>query len=224
MTARPDAPLPTGFTRLPIDVVDDEHIASYLARRHVPEVLYQAVIDRAKGNWLIATLLADQALAATGLDPAMLPTELSEIFTQSLRRAGANTVERWRDEFWPVLGVLAAAGAGPILPLRLLCAASGRLGGPDRPFRVRDRLVDLHGLIIRDRPGTDGERIGLFHQTLADYLFDPANTAFGVDPQESHRALARVYSLDRTRRGPRSQRPDSSLRRGQGGGAPLGDR
>ena len=68
--------------------------------------------------------------------------------------------------------------------MRLLCAASGRLGGPDRPFRVRDRLVDLGGLVARGRPGTDDEHVGLFHQTLADWLFDPSHVAWGIDSRE----------------------------------------
>ena len=74
-----------------------------------------------------------------------------------------------------MLGALAAAGVGPILPLKLLCAASARLGGPDRPFRVRDVLADLRGMVVRDRAGTDDEHVGLFHETFADYLLVAAS-------------------------------------------------
>jgi hypothetical protein len=194
VTARPDTPQPGGLTMLPMDFVEDEHILSYLERRRVPKELRQAIIGRSKGNWLVAKLLADQALTSPGLDPASLPAELSEIYAQALRRAGAKTDQLWRDEFRPLLGVLAAAGVGPILPSRLLCAASGRIGGPDRPFRVRDRLIDLRGLIVHDRPGTDEERVGLFHQTLVDWLFESSNSAFGIDPLEPHRALAEAIA------------------------------
>ena len=76
----------------------------------------------------------------------------------------------------------------------LLCTASGRLGGPDRPYRVRDVLVDLRGLVVRDRAGTEDEQLGLFHQTLGDYLLDPASGPFGIDPQEPHRALAEAIA------------------------------
>jgi phage tail protein X len=190
VTARPDTSQPTALTRLPIDIVEDEYLLSYLKGRRVPEALCQAITGRARGNWLVAKLLADRALASADLDATRLPARLSEIYAQSLRGAGANTTERWRGEFRPILGVLAAAGVGPVVPLKLLCAAGGRLGGPDRPFRVRDRLVDLRGLIARDRPGTDDEHVGLFHQTFVDYLLDPDNDTFGVDPQGPHRALA----------------------------------
>ena len=188
--SRPDTPRPAGASEVRLDVAADADIRSYLARRKVPESLHGAIAVRAGGNWLIASLLADQALKAPGIDPESLPSDLAGLYAQNLRQAGARATERWRGEFRPVLGALAAAGVGPILPLKLLCAASARLGGPDRPPRVRDRLVDLRGLVVRARPGTDDEHVGLFHQTLADYLLDPASDPFGIDPQEPHRALA----------------------------------
>src|SRR5271166_1353167 len=194
VTSRPDTPRPTGATEVRLDVAADADIRSYLARRQVPESLHAAIAVRAGGNWLIASLLADQALKAPGIAPESLPSDLAGLYAQNLRQAGAWATERWRSEFRPVLGALAAAGVGPILPLKLLCAASARLGGPDRPPRVRDRLVDLRGLVVRARPGTDDEHVGLFHQTLADYLLDPASDPFGIDPQEPHRALAEAIA------------------------------
>ena len=88
-----------------------------------------------------------------------------------------------------MLSALAAAGVGPILPLKLLCAASARLGGPDRPFRVRDVLADLRGMVVRDRAGTDDEHVGLFHETFADYLLVAASESYRIDSVESHRAI-----------------------------------
>ena len=194
VTSRPDTPRPAGASEVRLDVAPDADIRSYLARRKVPESLHGAIAVRAGGNWLIASLLADQALKSPGIAPESLPSDLAGLYAQNLRQAGAWATERWRGEFRPVLGALAAAGVGPILPLKLLCAASVRLGGPDRPPRVRDRLVDLRGLVVRARPGTDDEHVGLFHQTLADYLLDPASDPFGIDPQEPHRALAEAIA------------------------------
>ena len=194
VTSRPDTPRPAGASEVRLDVAADADIRSYLARRKVPESLHGAIAVRAGGNWLIASLLADQALKSPGIDPESFPSDLAGLYAQNLRQAGARATESWRGEFRPVLGALAAAGVGPILPLKLLCAASGRLGGPDRPPRVLDRLVDLRGLVVRARPGTDDEHVGLFHQTLADYLLDPASDPFGIDPQEPHRALAEAIA------------------------------
>ena len=169
-------------------------LLAYLARRRVVDRLHAAILARAQGNWLIARLLADRALAEPDLDPASLKGDWATIYAGNLERAGAETNTRWRDEFRPVLGVLAAAGVGPVLPLKLLCAASARLGGPDRPFRVRDILVDARGLVVRGQAGTEDEHDGLFHQTLADYLLDPASTPFGIEPIEPHRALAEAIA------------------------------
>ena len=194
VTSRPDTLRPAGASEVRLDVAADADIRSYLARRKVPESLHGAIAVRAGGNWLIASLLADQAVKAPDIAPESLPSDLAGLYAQNLRQAGAWATERWRGEFRPVLGALAAAGVGPILPLKLLCAASVRLGGPDRPPRVRDRLVDLRGLVVRARPGTDDEHVGLFHQTFADYLLDPASDPFGIDPQEPHRALAEAIA------------------------------
>jgi len=194
VTSRPDTPRPAGASEVRLDVAPDADIRSYLARRKVPESLHGAIAVRAGGNWLIASLLADQAQKAPGIAPESLLSDLAGLYAQNLRQAGAWATESWRGEFRPVLGALAAAGVGPILPLKLLCAASARLGGPNRPPRVRDRLVDLRGLVVRARPGTDDEHVGLFHQTFADYLLDPASDPFGIDPQEPHRALAEAIA------------------------------
>ena len=216
VTSRPDTPHPAGASEVRLDVAPDADIRSYLARRQVPESLHGAIAVRAGGNWLIASLLADQALKAPGIAPESLPSDLAGLYAQNLRQAGARATERWRGEFRPVLGALAAAGVGPILPLKLLCAASGRLGGPDRPPRVRDRLVDLRGLVVRARPGTDDEHVGLFHQTLADYLLDPASDPFGIDPQEPHRALAEaIAELAPAGRTTRLTRCTATRRRGR---------
>src|SRR5258706_6215517 len=72
-----------------------------------------------------------------------LPGELVEIYDSVLRQAGATDPKRWQNELRPVLSLVAAAGVGPILPLQLLCAASGRIGGPSPPSRVWDILVDI---------------------------------------------------------------------------------
>jgi tetratricopeptide (TPR) repeat protein len=189
-TARRDTDLIGLPEAVAADRVDDEIIATYLARRAAPTALHGVILRRAAGNWLVARLLADLALADPKLGPDAFPADLRAIYAENFRRAGAASSDRWRRELRPILGVLAAAGVGPILPFELLRAASTRLGGPDRPFQVRDVLVDLRGLVVRSSPGTDDEHVGLFHPTLAEYLLDPTAGPFGLDPVEPHRALA----------------------------------
>jgi hypothetical protein len=76
---------------------------------------------------------------------------------------------------------------GPVLPVALLCAASGQLDGPEEPARVRDVLVQLRGLVVRGAPGTQEEHLGVFHTTFADLLSDPE---VGIDGPAAHAALA----------------------------------
>ena len=188
VSSRPQTLLPAGADEFETAQADDGLIAAYLARRDVAPDLREAIVGRADGNWLVARLLAD--LAASGPVASELPHDLAAIFERALRQAGASDGERWRKELRPVLATLAAAGTGPILPIGLLCGASGKLGGPERVSRVRDVLVDLRGFVVRAEPGGATEHVGLFHQTFTEYLLDPASGVFGIEPEEPHRALA----------------------------------
>jgi hypothetical protein len=189
VTARSDTPPPAQSKTLLLGRADDDTIRCYLERRQIPSNTHQAIVSRAQGSWLVSRLLADQVSVNPDRDPQDLPPDLVGIYDQALRQVGASESQRWRAELRPVLGVLAAAGIGPILPMPLLCAASSKLGGPGRPTGVRDILVDLRGLVIRVSSGTEKEQVGLFHQTFAEYLLDP-EVAFSIDPVEPHGALA----------------------------------
>jgi len=85
VTSRPDTPRPAGASEVRLDVAPDADIRSYLARRKVPESLHGAIAVRAGGNWLIASLLADQALKAPGIAPESLPSDLAGLYAQNLR-------------------------------------------------------------------------------------------------------------------------------------------
>jgi hypothetical protein len=189
VTSRPDTPSPAELREVSIGAVEDKLITAYLEQRGIAPDHHAAVVAQARGNWLIARLLGDLLMADPTADLSALPADLVGLYERNLERVGAAEMGRWRYEFRPILGVLAAAGVGPVLPLPLLCAASGKLGGPSRSARVRDVLVDLRGLVIRSAPGTADEHVGVFHQTLAEYLLNPAH-AFGSDPEEPHAALA----------------------------------
>jgi tetratricopeptide (TPR) repeat protein len=91
----------------------------------------------------------------------------------------ANPIE-WSQNLRPVLTPLAAAGAGSVMPLSLLCAASAGFGGPREPPRVRDVLARLGRLIVRSQPGTDREVVGLFHPTLAEHLAEHARNRVDI--------------------------------------------
>jgi Tetratricopeptide repeat/NACHT domain len=190
VAARPETPVPPRARSLTVELAATEDLHAYLTRRKFDLASRDAIIGRAAGNWLVAQLLADLVAADSACDVAALPPDLAALYTEALGRAGATDTDRWRTMLRPVLGVLAAAGVGPVLPLKLLGAASCHLGGPSRPTPIHDVLFDMRGFVARSAPGTENEQVGLFHQTLIDYLFGPSAGPFGIDSQEPHAALA----------------------------------
>ena len=156
----------------------------------MPEEAGAAIIDRAQNHWLITKLLADAVLDKRALDLARLPMTVNEAYALGLDQAGA--ADAWRTRFSPVLGPLAVAGAGPVLPLALLVHASAALGGPSDAVGVHEVLGALRGLVARRDSSAPNEHAGLFHPTLAEYLLSPEAilTGFAIAAQSAHRALA----------------------------------
>jgi hypothetical protein len=182
VTARPDTELPAGSQTFELGPAADKSIEAYLGRRGVPEGRRPEVVNAAGGSWLVARLLADQLVD----DPSSASAgTLSDVYDDLLQRCGATNDE----DTLRILILLAAAGAGPVLPLTLLCAASKALGGPSSPARVRDHLVRLRGFVVRDAAGTDREVVGLFHQTLADHVAHRDQCASTNRVADAHRAL-----------------------------------
>jgi hypothetical protein len=170
--------LPDGF--LPVTMPDPSsvQIRRYLQRRRIPEDRLAEVEAIAAGNWLIITLLGneltdlteDESKKSTGL-----PRTREGLYNALLKRACAPGQPDWHSELAPVMAVLACAGAGVALPLSVLCAASGGLGGPDQRAGVHDAIVALHRVLERIDPGTDDEQVMLIHPTLVEHLASSKN-------------------------------------------------
>jgi Tetratricopeptide repeat/AAA ATPase domain len=186
VTARPDTTLPSIHRLLTLDRVESIYIERYLEHRKVPPDRASGILHQVDGNWLVARLLADLATEVDG-NPMGAPRTLYTAYRDELLRAGADDPASWTQTLRPVLAALAVAGVGPVLPLPLLCHASGLLGGPDQPARVRDVLVRLRGLVVRGNPGTSEEHIGTFHTTFADYL--RGDQDFAIDERAAHQGL-----------------------------------
>ena len=117
---------------------------------------------------------------------------MDDAYAKLLDQAGA--ADAWRQKFRPVLGPLAVAGPGPVLPLPLLARASKELGGPEDVEGVRSVLAALRGLVVRRDAGTPREHAGLFHPTLAEYLLGPsaASAGYTLDAEAAHRAMVQA--------------------------------
>lgn len=140
---------------------DSTLLARYLEGRRVPVDLAQAfaiACARGSSGWLLARLLADTFAGLSESDRDDLLQRLHRgderdallglLFDRVLDEVGANDPTEWAGNLRPLLTPLAAAGAGPVIPLRLLGTASARFGGPDVPARIRDVLARLGRLIV----------------------------------------------------------------------------
>jgi len=161
LTSRSDPGLP-GTTVMAMPPLDEQ-----VARRYLRGEL-------ADGRWLVLELASGQAAADSA-------TSLDGLYDELM--AGARA--RWGAPVEDVLALLAAAGTGPILPIDVLEAALAKSGHTTRAtlFAILGD-EDLYRVIDRAGPGTPTDRVGLFHQTLADYIAARSPLLHG------HRAIA----------------------------------
>ena len=128
------------------------------------------------------------------IELAQLPDTLNEIYAKLLDQARASGASD--QTFRQVVGLLAVAGEGPVLPISLLVQACETLGGPEGSHGVRVVLDRLGGLVARRDAGTTEEHAGLFRATLAEYLLDPSasGAGFPLDARAMHEAM--IQAID----------------------------
>ena len=187
VTARPDAWLPERTEQLRIRAAEDAAVRAYLEDRGIGGDVARKISALASGNWLVVSLLAG-LVSAPGSDVAGLSASWVSMYDGALSSIGADDSGTWQNQYRPVLTVFAAAGTGPVLPMALLRLASEKLGGPSRMGSVRDTLVRLRQFVVRGRPGTRDEQVGLFHTTLKDYLSGGCGQ-YAIDVRRGHRAV-----------------------------------
>lgn len=166
ITARPETTLLKNMQVVLISMPADEEIADYLKMRGVVATRIIEIVNAAKNNWLVAKVFADLLIENPTVSLDFAQITLGDIYDTMLCSGGI-TVE---NSLLQTLAVLAASGEGPALPLSLLCGASDALGFDSSSTAVRNRLVLLKGLAIRNAGGTEDEHAGLFHQTLVDHV------------------------------------------------------
>jgi hypothetical protein len=187
VTTRPGAWLPGRTEQLDIAAADNVAVGAFLADRGIGEEVAHTISALASGNWLVVSLLAD-LVSGRDFDIASFSASPGSIYDATLSSMGAGESQTWENEYRPILTVLAAAGTGPVLPMPLLQLASEKLGGPPRIGSVRDTLVRLRRLVVRGRPGTEEEQVGLFHPTLETYL-SARGARYSIDVRQGHGAI-----------------------------------
>jgi tetratricopeptide (TPR) repeat protein len=177
---------------IPLGVLDDSHLLRYLARKKIPLEMCAAIVARSRNNWLVTRMLGERVLLNPALRPEDLSGDMSHLYDSILEEMGCGDADVWRP-YEAILSVLAAAAVGPNLPIDLLSQASGRMGGPSRPFAVRNSLARSRSLLIRSEAGTDDEWCGLFHQTFAEYLVNP-KSKFRVRTPLAHETVVQLLA------------------------------
>lgn len=136
------------------------------------------------GGWLIARLLRE---ISDGTGATTSYSDLNELITARIELAcdrGINSVR--------ILSLLAAAGVGPVLPIRLLKDALDELGTQTSLAQIRDMVVRFGVLISRANPGLDEESLGISHSKLLETIGDYCEN-HQVPITDAHNAIVRGY-------------------------------
>ncbi|WP_062985324.1 tetratricopeptide repeat protein [Nocardia anaemiae] len=122
------------------------------------------------GGWLLARLLIEVHSSITDEEIAAgvgLETVVLHRVHGALDAADPDTAE----VLGALLAILAAAGAGPVLPIELLESALAQFVVSGLHTAVlRDLVVELGVLVTRSRPGTARESLGIAHGALLPAL------------------------------------------------------
>ena len=198
LTGRPEAfPPPEALPRVEVALgaPAPEDLHYYLRRRTVREELWPLIAANVR-TWLDARLFADLITVSTADHAPSEPgtvTGLGDLYGRAIAIADTRLGDHAATV--TVLAVLAAARAGPVLPVQLLANAVTELNVPISAKQIRDVLVPLGGLVVRARPGTADERIGLFHETLVDHLRHTMLVRGDV-PSGGHQAIISAIEAD----------------------------
>ncbi|MGK8505275.1 tetratricopeptide repeat protein [Nocardia asiatica] len=176
--------------RIPAPALDE--IASIVATTHDSartgavaawrQRIAQLSQQTAGSSWLVARLLTEvetNSVLQLGDD-----ISVDRLVEQRVR----NTISRGKRKIAPILAVLAAAGAGPVLPIELLIAALTALKHPFTVSALRDSIVAVGSLISRGSPGTHEEMLGIAHDSFIAPLTAEAER-LGVTTAAAHHAL-----------------------------------
>ncbi|MEV2223654.1 tetratricopeptide repeat protein [Nocardia vinacea] len=110
------------------------------------------------GGWLLARLILE-----TPHHTQHDRIDLDTLVQQRIHAAVSASGPKSSRSIVGILGVLAAAGSGPVLPLELLDNALPALGIQANQSHIRDLVANLGVLISRGNPGTPTETLGLAH-------------------------------------------------------------
>jgi hypothetical protein len=155
---------PHEAVRLELAAPQHDEIMEYLSHGVEPEIRH-SLISQGR-TWLELSLLADTETISPGDAVREKTGSLDSLYDRWI----SATVPASDQDARAVLATLGAAGSGPNLPVSIAVAAASRLGGPGDVPRLRDTMLGVGSMIARANPGAETETLGLFHETLVQYL------------------------------------------------------
>ncbi|MBP2215960.1 tetratricopeptide repeat protein [Arthrobacter sp. CAN_C5] len=158
-----------------------DEVAEYLVGQGLPTSL-AADITAHSSTWLEARLMIN-AVTTIGAESLSDATGLDDLYQQLFSSMIGDDSTKVK----VILAVLAAAGSGPVLPIRVAVEACSQLGGPANEAQFRDTLKTLGGLVTRADPGTADEHVGLFHDTLVSQV--PQQDRWPVTALQAHQVI-----------------------------------
>lgn len=174
-----------------LSALSPNDINKYLSKSQLPN--YAAIRDMQNvPSWLDLKILADVGPKVntknSHQDHGMKNS--SQIFVDFL---SANLDPREN----LVLAILAAAGAGAVLPIDIAIQAFQKQGGAIKRAKFRNSISVLENVVARSDPGTPEEKIGLIHETLVDEISH--NRIWQHAVAEAHRSILAVLEVDNSR-------------------------
>ena len=187
--AHRDSDLPgSGARKVDVNRADEHDLTAYPVARGIADpALRAAILNNSRLNWQQTCLLA--ALAESGEPATSLGKRGQSHYFRRLLENLDHIETPWSTHLAPVLGIVALAGKGPILPIELLLAASERLNGPATLPAVREVLARLNELTEQSDAGKPTELLGLAFPALESYLFSEASGDHLLDRQTYETAL-----------------------------------
>lgn len=146
------------------------------------------------GGWLVARLLIEVDSMVTSAEVAE-GIGLDTVVAHRVGDAIASADPDIRTALGPLLGVLVAAGVGPVLPIELAEAVLTRFGAELSTAQIRDLIVGLGVLVTRSRPGDTAEAFGVTHGALIPGLTKEM-TRRGIELEAVHRGIIAVIEDD----------------------------
>lgn len=182
---------------LELPTPDEKSLRRYCSKRGLAASVAAQVAATAGGAWLCAKLAGELAARDARVIERWKPAQsAADVCVSALEILAQNNPERWSTIQRPLLGVLAAAGAGPLLPLPLLEAAMESLGRRLAMAELQDALGELAGFVTRAQVEDERERLGVCHEALAEVLLDAhQHPNLAVECAAAHKAI--LEAIDR---------------------------